>query len=189
MPRDFTRHTANSLFIPGSNFHSRNLHGFPFLHCCTMRSVCPPPKPATCPGKHTLYWPAMPLDYRCHVPRGRIGQALPPKLRTCLRALTQSPVRALADEFHVHPQSKRFLRLIERARLLLTRGFEGARGPWAWGLCWRGAVGVQRGPLIPLGPEWTAESVGYRVQGTGAESGPPRVGSSALCPRSGALPP
>ena len=25
------RHTTNSLFIPGSNFHARNLLGFPFL--------------------------------------------------------------------------------------------------------------------------------------------------------------
>lgn len=82
-----TRHTANSLFLPGANFQLRNKLGFPFLHCCTLKSTCPVPKPPTCPERHTLYWPALLLDYRCHAPRGRVGHAMPPKMHACLHEL------------------------------------------------------------------------------------------------------
>ena len=35
-------HLANSVFLPGSNFHARNRHGFQFLHCCSLRNSCGP---------------------------------------------------------------------------------------------------------------------------------------------------
>ena len=47
-------------------------------------------QPRTCPGKHTLYWPALLLDYRCHAPRGRIGHAFPPRTRACLAELARA---------------------------------------------------------------------------------------------------
>lgn len=50
-PRVDVRFGPNSLFLPGSNFFMRNLHGFPFLHCCVGSNVCPSPKPPDCPGR------------------------------------------------------------------------------------------------------------------------------------------
>ena len=110
-PPHNTRHTANSLFLPGANFHLRNKLGFPFLHCCTLRSTCPQPKPRTCPAPHTLYWPALPLDYRCHVPRGRIGVQLPPRLARCLHDMAHTPVANLSRSLRVSARSSRLQRL------------------------------------------------------------------------------
>ena len=120
-----TRHTPNSLFLPGANFHLRNKLGFPFLHCCTLRSTCPTPKPRTCPFPHTLYWPALPLDYRCHVPRGRVGKALPPRMASCVNELVHTERAALAAQLGVRAGSRRLERLVGRAKLLLERGLEG----------------------------------------------------------------
>ena len=147
-PAQNTRHTVNSLFLPGTNFFARNLHGFPFLHCCTLRNTCPvtPHKPPSCPGTHTLYWPALTFDYRCHVPSGRIGRTgLPPDTRTCLAWLARTPPENLTAALGLMPTagpqssstrfghtrahrapSRRLLRLVQRARLILERGFEGA---------------------------------------------------------------
>ena len=137
------RHQANSVFLPGSNFHSRNRLGFPFLHCCTLRSVCPQPKPDTCPGTHTLYWPALLLDYRCHVPRGRLGTAFPPRTHRCLRRLAEAPPSELSARYgggggggggssggSSRGDARRLSRKLEvlrkRAALLLRFGLEGA---------------------------------------------------------------
>ena len=123
-PRQNTRHTANSLFLPGTNFHMRNKVGFPFLHCCSIKSTCPQPKPALCPGTHTLYWPALPLDYRCHAPRGRIGHSLPLATRTCLAELVQAGATNVSSRLRIKSSSTRLHRLLRRARMLLERGFE-----------------------------------------------------------------
>ena len=120
-----TRHTPNSLFLPGANFHLRNKLGFPFLHCCTLRSTCPTPKPRTCPFPHPLYWPALPLDYRCHVPRGRVGKALPPRMASCVNEHVHTERAALAAKLGVRAGSRRLERLVGRAKLLLERGLEG----------------------------------------------------------------
>ena len=92
-------HLANSVFLPGSNFHARNRHGFQFLHCCSLRNSCGPKVPARCPAPHTMYWPALLLDYRCHVPRGRLGTAFPPPTRRCLRRLADAPRAALMHRY------------------------------------------------------------------------------------------
>ena len=46
-----------------------------------------------------MYWPALLLDYRCHVPRGRLGTAFPPPMRRCLRRLADSPRAALMRRY------------------------------------------------------------------------------------------
>ena len=120
-----TRHTSNSLFLPSTNFFARNRLGFPYLHCCSLRSTCPKPKPPLCPGRHTLYWPALLLDYRCHTPRGRIGFAYPPRMRSCLDHLASSGLANASRDLGVHRSSRRLRRLVRRARLLLEDGFEG----------------------------------------------------------------
>jgi hypothetical protein len=118
-------HQLNSVFLPGTNFHARNTLGFAHLHCCTLRNTCPQPKPPRCPERHTMYWPALPLDYRCHVPRGRIGHALPPKMRRCLTRLAADSAANLSARYAVGARSRRLERLRGRARLLLEHGVEG----------------------------------------------------------------
>lgn len=127
-PHNNYRHTTNSLFLPGCNFHARNLLGFPFLHCCTLPSTCPRnPKPRTCPGSHTLYWPSLVLDYRCHVPRGRIGHlGIPPRTRACLARLAHTPIANLSEELRVSHRSVRLRRLVDNARRIHELGFEEA---------------------------------------------------------------
>lgn len=119
-----TRHTPNSLFIPGHNFFARNRVGFPFLHCCSTRGACPRPR-STCPGKHTLYWPALMLDYRCHAPGGRLGHALPPRTTACLAQLAAAGPANVSATLGVPAHSRKLRRLLARARRLLERGFEG----------------------------------------------------------------
>ena len=60
---------------------------------------CGPKVPARCPAPHTMYWPALLLDYRCHVPRGRLGTAFPPPTRRCLRRLADAPRAALVRRY------------------------------------------------------------------------------------------
>ena len=55
--------------------------------------------PARCPAPHTMYRPALLLDYRCHVPRGRLGTAFPPPTRRCLRRLADAPRAALMHRY------------------------------------------------------------------------------------------
>lgn len=114
--RSNTRHAPNSVFLPDSNFFARNRLGFPFLHCCTGRSTCPTPTPKSCPGTHTLYWPALPLDYRCHAPRGRLGHALPPRLRACLAELS-TDADAISSRLGVGNGSARLRKLAYRAKV------------------------------------------------------------------------
>ncbi|KAL1519809.1 hypothetical protein AB1Y20_023316 [Prymnesium parvum] len=128
-PRADVRFGPNSLFLPGSNFFARNLHGFPFLHCCIGSSVCPKPKPVTCPGRHTLYWPALLLDYRCHVPHGRLGFDFPLQTRRCLAELSTQTLGNLSASLGVGRSGgvRRMLRrLVRRARTLRSLGMEDA---------------------------------------------------------------
>ncbi|KAL3903479.1 MAG: hypothetical protein SGPRY_011660, partial [Prymnesium sp.] len=129
-PRVDVRFGPNSLFLPGSNFFMRNLHGFPFLHCCVGSNVCPSPKPPDCPGRHTLYWPALILDYRCHVPGGRLGLDFPLQTRRCLTELSSQSERNLSQVLgitaHGRGGRRTLRRLVRRARALLSLGMEDA---------------------------------------------------------------
>lgn len=78
--------------------------------------------------RHTLYWPALLLDYRCHVPRGRLGDNFEPKTRSCLAELSSTSASNLSAAFRLPTDSgtRMLERLSERARLLLSLGMEGA---------------------------------------------------------------
>lgn len=92
----------------------------------------------------THHVPLLSLDYRCHVPGGAIGHALPPKVRACADYLNASTDEKVAAEFFVvvplpppplgapsppppGAEAVRLARLLRgQAGLLLAHGFEGA---------------------------------------------------------------
>ena len=123
-PRPNVRHTLNSLFLPGANFHARNRLGFLLAllhHAVHLPAPCRPPARHS----HAVLAGAaarlpMPL------PRGRISHALPPATRRCLSRLVQAGARNASGWLRVRHDSHRLLRLLRRARMLLELGFEGA---------------------------------------------------------------
>jgi hypothetical protein len=63
---------------------------------------------------HRLGW----LDYRCHVPGGKLGTAFPPHLAQCMQRFVDTPPEELRREFLI-PRHDQAELLRERARDLL----------------------------------------------------------------------
>jgi len=101
------------MFGMRSWYHTRGLDSILVPHTARSNIVM------STSSRHQLGW----LDYRCHVPGGKLGTAFPPRLAQCMQRFVDTPPEELRREFLI-PRHDQAELLRERARDLLQTGFE-----------------------------------------------------------------
>jgi hypothetical protein len=83
---------VNSMFLPGTQKYEIYRIGYPAVCCANMPGLFE----VNCPGTIGPSSPEALLDYRCHVPRGAFGTALPPGMAAFVaRIATMSPEQVM----------------------------------------------------------------------------------------------
>ncbi len=106
------RCAADSIFLPTTQKHEINVHGFFW----TMRSRFPDARPKGYPNPQLMF------DYRCHVEGGELGTRYPPQVSQCLRRLAGMDVLQVSDHYGFNAKEAGMLKM--RAHDMLARGFE-----------------------------------------------------------------
>ena len=115
------QHGVNSMFLPGTQKYEIYRIGYPSVCCANMPGLFE----VNCPGVIGASSPEALLDYRCHVPGGAFGTALPPGMAQFVQRIASMSAQEVMETYDmIRPEHAR--RLKERVDDIAHYGFESA---------------------------------------------------------------
>ena len=111
----------DSMLIPGTRYHSVLRIGFWHQLAIYYRNLRKEEGAKLCRG---MVDPRVVIDYRCSVPEGKIGLSYPPNIERCLKKYSEMSIGSLVEDFGMDLNRQPAEIISQRARDMITIGFE-----------------------------------------------------------------